>query len=999
MNNLTEINNKDILESTITYKPIDTTNYDNNQSNYDVSQTSGDILKAAETGFINGLINSNLALRPKLLINDYSKGSKVLSDIMSELSKCDEFMISVAFITSSGITPLLETLKILKDKGIRGKILTTDYLNFSEPKALKKLLDFSNLSIKVYSKDSFHTKGYIFRQKDHYKLIVGSSNLTQTALTKNKEWNMKVSSLEEGSLTEEVLTEFKVMWAEADDLTLDWLKTYEDIYLKQREFTRKSTIPKIAQYKLQPNKMQVSAIQALNNIRENGAVKALLISATGTGKTYLSAFDVRNFNTSKALFIVHREQIAKQAMNSFGNVFGDTIEMGILSGNSKNVNKSFLFSTIQTLSKDEVLYSFDRTEFDYIIIDEVHRAGAATYQKIVSYFEPKFLLGMTATPERTDDFDIFEMFDHNIAYEIRLQQALEEDLLCPFHYFGITDISVDGNPLDDNADFTYLIDDERVNHVIDKINFYGHSGDKVKGLVFCSNKNEAKELSNKFNKRGFRTLALTGDNSQEERDIAISRLEQDESPNCLDYIFTVDIFNEGVDIPAVNQVVMLRATKSAIIFVQQLGRGLRKYNYKEYVIIIDFVGNYNNNFLIPIALSGDRTYNKDNIRKYVMEGNRIIPGCSTINFDEISKKRIFESIDNANFSAVKLIRENYNTLKQKLGRIPKLKDFDLYESIDPTRIFDNNSLGSYHKFLTKYEKEYNVKLTPIQEEFIEFISKKLAAGKRVHELELIKCAIIYKFDLISNLKLILKDEYNIDFTTSTKTSIVNVLTNEFASGTGKATYKNCIFLEIYGSDYKISQIFLENLNCLEFKEMILELIDFGIERYKRFYSNRYMNTNFQLYQKYTYEDVCRLLEWERNEVATNIGGYKFNKETKTYPVFINYNKSEDISDTIKYEDRFESSSQLIGLSKQPRKVNSPDVVQMYNAEKDGVEMSLFIRKNKDDKISNEFYFIGKINAVGNPKPVIMKDTDKSAVEIIYQLHTPVREDLYDYFIS
>ncbi len=669
MSNFTELNNKDILESTIEIKTIDTNNYD------DEYKIAKDILKSNETGLINNMIDSNLALRPKLLINDYNKGSKVLSDIISELSKCSEFMISVAFITSSGLTPLLETLKTLENNGIKGRILTTDYLNFSEPKALQKLLEFSNITIKMYCKDNFHTKGYIFKYNDHYKLIVGSSNLTQTALTKNKEWNMKVSSLEEGSLTGEVLTEFESMWSEADNLTLDWIKTYEDIYLKQRESFRKSRVLRISQYTLKPNKMQVSAIQALNNIRENGKIKALLISATGTGKTYLSAFDVRNFDPDKALFIVHREQIAKQAMNSYKNVFGDTKSMGILSGNSKDINKNFIFSTVQTLAKDDVLLSFPKDEFEYIVIDEVHRAGAISYQKIVNYFEPKFLLGMTATPERTDDFDIFKMFDHNIAYEIRLQQALEEDLLCPFHYFGITDISIDGNILDDNTDFKYLVDDERVNHILDKINFYGFCGNKVKGLIFCSDKKEAKELCNKFNERGLRTLALTGENTQEERNDAISRLEQDESDNCLDYIFTVDIFNEGVDIPAVNQVVMLRPTKSAIIFVQQLGRGLRKFDSKEYVVIIDFVGNYNNNFLIPIALSGDRTYNKDNIRKYVMEGNRIIPGCSTVNFDEITKKRIFDSIDKTNFNDVRLIKESYNSLKQKLGRIPYLKRF------------------------------------------------------------------------------------------------------------------------------------------------------------------------------------------------------------------------------------------------------------------------------------------------------------------------------------
>ncbi|URZ16564.1 DUF3427 domain-containing protein [Clostridium felsineum] len=983
MDNLIKINN--------TTSPIDPKSIE--------SPISNDILEATKTGLINNLINSNLALRPKLIINDYSKGEKVLSDIKAELANCTEFMISVAFITSSGLIPLLETLKSLCKKGIQGKILTTNYLTFSEPKALKKLSQFSNLDIRMYCKDNFHTKAYIFKHSDHYKIIVGSSNLTQSALTKNKEWNIELSSLEEGSLTANVLNEFELMWSDADILTADWIKTYEEIYLKQRQSMRESKIPKLSQYKLKPNKMQVSAIQALNNLIEKGIKKALLISATGTGKTYLSAFAVRNFNPKKILFIVHREQIAKQALKSYTDVFGDTKKMGLLSGNSKDTNKNFIFSTVQTLSKDEVLFSFSKTKFDYIVIDEVHKAGANSYQKIIEYFTPKFLLGMTATPERSDDFNIFKLFDYNIAYEIRLQQALEEDLLCPFHYFGITDVSVDGKSLNETTDFKYLVSDERIKHIVDKINFYGYSGDKVRGLVFCSNNKEAMELSNKFNTYGFRTLALSGENSQSEREKAIERLEQNENINCLDYIFTVDIFNEGVDIPAINQVVMLRPTKSSIVFIQQLGRGLRKRENKEYVVVIDFVGNYNNNFLIPIALSGDKSYNKDNMRKFILEGNRTLPGCSTINFDEISKKRIFESIDKSNFNDIKLIKESYTFLKNKLGKIPSLMDFDLHDSIDPIRIFDNKSLGSYHKFLSKYEKKYNTKLTETQEIFVEFVSKKLAPGKRIHELEMLKCVINHKFNLIFKLKQTLKEKYNITFKDSTETSIINILTNEFPSGSSKKTYEKCIFIEKDMSDYRISKVFEENLKNKDFKAIILELIEFGIYRYKKFYSQHYMNTNFKLYQKYTYEDVCKLLEWEKGEVALNIGGYKFDKKTKTYPVFINYSKSDDISDSINYKDRFDSQSKLIAISKSGRTAKSIDIIQAYNAEKDGVEMSLFVRKNKDDKISKEFYFLGKIKAVGIPHPIIMENTSKTAVEIEYQLYTPVREDIFNYLTS
>ena len=958
-----------------------------------------EIIKSSETGLANSIIDSNLALVPKLIINDYTKGEKVLTEIINGLNKCKEFFISVAFITYSGLLPLLETLEKLNKNGIKGKILTTNYLNFSEPKALKKLLSFSNIQVKMYSKENFHTKGYIFKNKNHYKVIVGSSNLTQTALTKNKEWNLKISSLKEGALTKEIISEFNNLWIDAQDLTLSWLEIYEDIYIKQREYTRKTKVPSIKQYKLIPNRMQVAAIESLNELRKKGKDKALLISSTGTGKTYLSAFELRKYNPKKALFIVHREQIARQALESYKDVFGDTKTMGILSGNSKDINREIIFSTIQTLSKDDILYNFKKDEFDYIVIDEVHKAGANSYQKVVNYFMPKFLLGMTATPERNDDFDIFKMFDNNIAYEIRLQQALEEDLLCPFHYFGISDVTVDGTELNDNSDFRFLVAEERVNHIIDKINFYGYCGDRVKGLIFCSSKKEAKKLSNIFNNRGYKTVALTGEDSQEVREDAIKRLEQDEIDNSLDYIFTVDIFNEGVDIPSINQIVMLRPTQSAIIFVQQLGRGLRKSKFKEYVVIIDFVGSYNNNFLIPIALSGDRTFNKDNIRRYVLESSKVIPGCSTINFDEISKKRIFQSIDSANFNDIRMIKQEYRELKQKIGKIPTLMDFDKYNAIDPLRFFENKNLKSYYGFLNKYESEYTIELNSIEKLFIEFISKKLASGKRPHELLLLKSILNNDYKLIAMLSKNLKENYNINLSLIARENVINVLTNKFLTGQDKKTYDKCVFIQKQDDDYIVSKEFYNLLKNKDFKDMVSELIEFGLNRYNKNYSKRYKDTSFQLYQKYTYEDVCRLLEWEKGEVALNIGGYKFDKKTKTYPVFINYDKHETIEDSINYEDRLLSECQLIAISKSGRTKKSDDVVQIYNAEKNNVNMYLFIRKNKDDKISKEFYFLGKIKAFGESKEFVMKNTTKTAVEIKYQLLTPIRSDIYDYIIS
>ncbi|MDO4976759.1 MAG: DUF3427 domain-containing protein [Eubacteriales bacterium] len=729
---------------------------------------------------------------------------------------------------------------------------------------------------------------------------------------------------------------------------------------------------------------------------------------SGTGKTYASAFAMRELGYKRVLFLVHRNQIARQALKSYKNVFDSRLTMGLVMGSEDDYDADYIFATIQTVSKDDNLTKFDKKAFDCIILDEAHHSAAGSYKKILDYFEPDLWLGMTATPDKRDDNiegrNIYEIFNHNIACEIRLQQAMEEDSLCPFHYFGITDlemISDEGKSKEEQIEnFRYLTSDERVNYVIEQANYYGYSGERVKGLIFCSRVNEAEKLSEKFNAKGLRTCVLTGADSPETRAERIEQLVQNDPNGALDYILSVDIFSEGVDVPEINQVIMLRPTQSPIVFVQQLGRGLRKASEKEYVVILDFIGNYKNNFMIPIALSGDRSYNKDNIRRYVVEGERIIPGASTIHFDEISRKKIFASVDSANFSDIKLLRENYTNLKNKLGHIPALMDFDRYGEMDVLRIFDNKSLGSYYKFLVKYEKEYKVRLSEKEEKFIEFISKKLANGKRIHELELLKRMLTYRKGLMGILAKSLKKDYDINLSEKGQENVINMMTNEFPSGSGKKTYEECVFLSKDGQgDYKISDPFAKMLENKEFYQIIEELVEFGISRFHRDYKDRYQDTDFVLYQKYTYEDACRLLNWKNNEVPLNIGGYKFDKYTKTFPVFINYDKTEDISDTTKYEDHFTSSTTLIAISKSGRSLESEDVQNFLYAKDRGIDVQLFVRKNKDDKISKEFYYLGRMTATGNAKEFTMANTDKTAVEIEWMLDVPVREDIYEYIVE
>ena len=979
------------------------------------------------TAFIDATTTSNLAYKPQFISNNYKNGRKVLASIEEELATCDEFAISVAFITMSGITPILQTLKELEEKGVPGRIMTTDYLMFSEPKALDKLATLTNIQLKMFqtgkSGEGFHTKGYIFREKEIYRIIVGSSNMTLSALTRNKEWNTRLVSTEQGEYTQQIIEEYEELWNSDNSVAYDdfieyYRKNYE-IIKKQKTIARQENVTSIEQYRLQPNKMQIEFINSLQKLKAQNASRALLISATGTGKTYASAFAMRELGFKKVLFVVHRGQLARQTKKSYEKVFAKSVSMGLVGAGYDEYDADYVFATVQTLSRDEHLFEYEPKTFECIVLDEAHHVPADTYQKIMNHFTPILWLGMTATPDKRDDNiesrNVYELFDYNIAYEIRLQQAMEYNLLCPFHYFGITDLSIIGDDEEANRDFNMLTSDERVKHIINQAIYYGYSGDKVKGLIFCSGIKETETLSAKFNQtlnpetgRYYRTIALNGSASEQERQDAFERLAMNEADatvdkSPLDYIFSYEILNEGVDIVEVNQVIMLRPTQSPIVFIQQLGRGLRKADGKEYVVILDFIGNYNNNFMIPIALSGDRTYNKDNIRRYIMEGGRVIPGASTVHFDEISRKRIFSSVDNANFSDIKLIKENYTNLKNKLGRIPALRDFDDYGEIDVIRIFDNNSLGSYYKFLVKYEKEYAIRFDEDEEKIIEFISKKLASGKRIQELQLLNRMLVYahgfsKMGLFAGLSADLK-EYGKSLSKNQRENIVNVMTNEFPAGSGKKTYAQCVFIEAELDDFRPTKTFLNMLANDDFYNVIKELVDFGISRYKRDYSACYEQTDFVLYQKYTYEDVCRLLNWENNEVPLNIGGYKFDKKTKTFPVFINYEKSEDISDTTKYEDHFTSNKTLIAISKSGRSMSSDDVQNFLKAKERGIQVELFVRKNKDDKISKEFYYLGHMTASGNAKEFTMANTKKTAVEIEWILDVPVRDDIYEYIVN
>ncbi|MFD1553052.1 DUF3427 domain-containing protein [Putridiphycobacter roseus] len=943
-----------------------------------------DFEKSLQTGFIDKSINSEILYRPELLVNSKKPKKKVLSTIISELEKCNSFFISVAFATADGVISLRNALESLEEKGIKGKIIVSQYLNFTQPEALRKLLKYRNIELRIATNSNSHSKGYLFKTDEHYNLIVGSSNLTGSALSQNKEWNLKVSATHSSEIAEKVLSEFN------DDFNLgiavneDFIVEYEETYNKQKLFYNEAS-HKLKPKEIKPNSMQIEALENIKKLRSENKTKALLISATGTGKTYLSAFDAKAFQPKKLLFVVHRRTIAEKSLETFKSIFGISKSMGLYSGNKKELGKDFIFSTVQTISKSENLSQFAKKHFDYIIIDESHRSGADSYLRLLDYFTPNFLLGMTATPERTDGNDIFSLFDHNIAYEIRLNRAMEEEMLAPFHYFGVSDLTVNEAIYENEKDFNFLTADERVDKIITNANLYGSDNGITRGLIFCSKKEEAVELSMKFNSKGLKTVSLTGDDAEGLRKNAIERLESDDLNDKLDYIFTIDIFNEGIDIPKINQIIMLRPTDSSIIFIQQLGRGLRKTDGKDYVTVIDFIGNYSNNYLIPIALYGDNSYNKDSLRKLISEGSAMIPGSSTINFDRISKEKIFDAINSANMRKYLDLRNDYTLLKYKLGRIPLMMDFLEHGSRDPYLYVESSK--SYYNFILKIEKEFTNELSDKEISLMELFSKEINNAKRIEESFILKKLLESKNLKIIEFQINILERYKYEIQRKTIDSCIRNINFDFVRKKENIIIENNNVLSFH-PDFQII------LNNKTFKAFLLDSINYSIETFEHSFNRQNYNNGLILYNKYSRKDVCRLLNWEK-DISSTVYGYR--TVEKTTPCFVTYNKSDDIEDSINYNDRFISPSEFAWESRSNRKLSSSEIQGVIKSER----ILLFVikedaKKNKD----RNFYYMGDVTVKPeSTKQTVMPDSLTPIVHFRFQLEQPVVENIYKYITT
>ena len=1041
-------------------------------------------------GYISGQNVSRQELLPELLTNDTDQHRKVLTTIIRGLEHCDEFWFSVAFVTTSGVAALMNTLIELHQREIKGRIVASNYLNFTQPLALERLINnFPNIEVRVAEVGDFHAKGYLFRKNQTYNMIIGSSNLTSAALSKNKEWNLKIVAKEESYIMRSALREFQSEFDKATPVTNDWIDVYrkiyehvrlqrwdtevsegvgedvaigedvvigesangasadgatdshgeieggvdgEDVTLEDdtavqysatreinttREINATSATFEYEQStwnKVKPNLMQVEALANLQKLRNEGATKALLISATGTGKTYLSAFDAATFNPKRCLFIVHRRNIAKAAMKTFKKVITHHKTFGLYSGLHRDSSADYLFTTIQTLSRDEHLQQFHPDDFDYIVVDETHRAGADTYKKVLNYFTPKFLLGMTATPERTDGWDIFSLYDHKIAYEIRLHRALEEDMLSEFHYYGVQDITVDGRVLQENSDFRHLAAGERINHILETSEKYGTDNGVIRGLVFCSRIEECTALSRAFNHRGYQTVALTGSSSEDARVEAIERLESD-GPDRLDYIFTVDIFNEGVDIPKVNQVIMLRPTNSAIIFVQQMGRGLRKVKGKQYLTIIDFIGNYQNNYLVPIALYGDTSYKKDNLRKLVAGGSRQIPGASTINFDRVTKDRIYRSINAANMQLKRGLVKDYDLLKYKLGRHPMMMDFLEHGARDPYH-YVAYTKESFYAFAAAHEKELEGLMTDRAQRLLRYFSKEINNAKRVEESLILHHLLMDGYSSANKLAEDVWTRFGYTPGAGTYESAFHNVRLKYATERQNGRIQKIALIHDFEVLQFDSGVFPTSnaqdmdqgatpgpdlTSALEqeaFRTYLLDNIHYAIQSFAKDFNPDHYIDGFVRYRKYSRKDCFRILNWEEEPLAQNVGGYMFHAEDANCPIFVNYHKEDEISDTTKYEDGFLDPATIVYMSKSRRRLESADVQKFRKAQELSIRLPLFIKKENAE--GDDFYYMGDVTPVPDQfTQTTIGEDQVPVVKMMFTLDEPVERSLYEYITN
>lgn len=916
-------------------------------------------------------------------------GETFLEKVKVNLRHCTAFHFSVSFIKKAGLVLLFKDIEAAVERGAKGRIITSTYQNFTDIESLKSFfalqsrssnfechLDHECFHDSGYTTLGYHSKGYLFEFEDRCELIVGSSNITRYALLKNIEWDVLVSEEKASPLYAEAMKEFEEKWAATHPLNAEIINLYSNKLNFAIE--RWDMDYDLHTANVKPNFMQKKALKELNRYRAVGTARALVVAAAGSGKTYLAAFDALNFSPKRLLYIVHEGSILKKALETFQDVFGNAVSYGIFSGESKEMDADFVFATNFTMAKS--LELFPKDHFDYIIVDECHHATAETYRKIIGYFEPEFLLGLTATPERMDNQDVFDLFDKNVPYELRLRDAIINELVVPFKYYGIRDelINYGLTKSEERKMVAQLATTDHCNFIAKEIEKHRPAG-KLKALAFCRNVTHARMMCETLGEH-YKTAYLTGKNDIGERIRAYNDLQSDEKD--LEILFTVDILNEGVDIPGVNMVLFLRPTESSTIFIQQLGRGLRKYDNKQYVTVLDFIGNsYKRSVQIAFALSSlaDNFVLEKRLMMALVQDDFKAIGLSDygveINIDDLSKEEIISYIEKENFNSLNYMKQDYFNFRKYIGAetYPRHMDYINNDCApDLLRFMSIKIQGrkcvSYYNFLHGILDgiDEDARLLPVfsdrQIQFANYLSAMLPLVRR-HEYEFYKC-VIHGVTALNEIERNLSSS----ITGYTHEEFEHALTYMEANG----------FVAIKDGNCELVDVPVDN----DYLEYLDDLLSYGLTRFTIDYGEE---TGFKLWQSYRMDQVQ--IKFLKNPGHNQVGTYYYDDAVV---IFASLKKDASVAERLNYKDKFLEPALFQWESM--ANVPASDLQKLISSK----VTYLFIRKVSDENgIVMPFTYVGQ-GHLTNPRKQVSYDAQKKKDVVTYLFDIPMENELPDY---
>ncbi len=915
-----------------------------------------------------------------LFLTNYTEQT-FLDRIRDNLRKCESFAFSVSFIKKAGLVLLLKDIEAALARGAAGKIITSTYQNFTDVESLRSFLlfmerydsfschlDFESFHDDGYMTIGYHSKGYYFEFADAAELIVGSSNITRYALLKNVEWDLVVTDRKDSHVFAQMQAEFKDKWDNTFSLDRDIISQY--VNKLNYAIERWDMDYDIAAENIKPNYMQRKAMKELNRYRVMGMRRALVVAAAGSGKSFLAAFDARNFNPKRLLYIVHEGSIMQKSLETFQAVFGNTITYGLYNKDHSDLDADFIFAGNIKLSQS--LQLFHEDEFDYICLDECHHATAESYRKIIEYFKPEFMIGLTATPERMDNEDVFELFDTNVPYELRLRDAIINDLVVPFHYFGIRDSLVDYglNKAQERKMISQLASVEHCAFIKDQIEEHRPAG-KLKALAFCRNITHARMMAEELSEY-YHTAYLTGKNSVGERIRAYNDLQNEETP--LEILCTVDILNEGVDIPGCNMVLFLRPTESSTVFIQQLGRGLRKYNNKAFVTVLDFIGNsYKRSVQIAFAMGSlaENFVMEKRLMQSLVKDNFSALGLAEygvdIRFDEESQKEIIEYIDQENFNSLSYLKQDYYNFKKYVNSEypPKHMDYlnndcapDLMRFLQVK--IGGKKMGCYYSFLQGIEEENLPSFSDGQILFIKYCSSLLPLV-RPHEFILIKKLLGGGMS---------RDDINVLFQ-----SVAGCNQDEI-DHTMRFMIKKGALVE--SSDMYSLNVKFDN----EFTEYIEDLLEYGLTQYESTYRN---TEKFVLWHNYRMDQV--LLKMLSDPDHNQKGTYFYGDEAI---VFASLKKDASVEEKLAYKDKFLTANTFQWECE--NNISDRDLQALRLSK----YVHLFIRKvNEEHGVRLPFTYVGE-GSFSNERLQEKTDQTSGKKNITYLYDIPMKEELPEY---